>query len=897
MRERSWFTRRRAKDLAEEIEVHLTMATRDRIERGMAPDEARAAALREFGNVALIEQTTREVWSWTWLEQLLQDVRLGVRILRQAPGLSATTILLIALVIGGNTTIYSMVNSLLVSPAPGVTADRLVVVKHRQAGVLLTDPFISFPNYEDYSRLTTTVTGLTAWSDERLTIRTDAGNYAVWGALVEPNYFDTFGIDIAQGRALRRQDEDAASLPGVISYRFWRDRLGAADAIGRAILVNRVPVEVVGVAAEGFDGPLQTPGSQDVLLPIRAYYRAIGSPETLADRSATVVLVAGRLGHEASLAQAQAEFTTLLAQLYAAYRDRFTTIAPQGGRVALENPRVAVSRYSASALLPFADIAPRFLALFSVITLITLIIVSANVANLMLGRAVQRQRDTAVRQSLGAPRTRIVRLLVAEGATLALVAWAAACVCAWWTARALLRFLEPRPGLLDEARPDWTFVAYALLLAVVATLTFSIAPALRAWRLDALPLLKAGEHSVVTGRTRLAGWLVVCQFAFSVLLVTSAGLAYRATSLFGDADVKFAHDHLLLATVRAGTVGAFVSVTPEARDVEQGFMRLERVREHLARLPGIDSVTYVRRIPGDYYNATWPVWRENGPVTVQAIVRPVGPDYLQTLGLSPIVGRDVSARDARGGRRTAVINRQLAAELFGDSPPLDQTILFGARREAVDVVGVAPNAWFDGPIHDPAPGYVFIAEQQLPGPSATDPTYLVRYRGALEAAASRVTTAIGEADGSVAIVAMSTMNTRLEEMGVFETFLSRLIVAFAAVSLLIATLGQYAVAAFNSSRRIGEFGVRMALGASTTQVRWFVLREAWRLVVPALLIGFVLSAAVASLFRSVLIDVSPLDPFTYALVTLLLIVASLAASYLPAWRAGRVNILDALRQE
>jgi predicted permease len=890
-------TRRRTKDIPEEIDTHLAMATRERIERGMAPDEARAAAIREFGNVLLVRQTTREVWAWTWLEQLLQDMRLGARILRQAPALSATTIVLIALVVGGNTTIYSMVNSLLVSPAPGVTAERLVVVKHRQAGVLLTDPFISFPNYEDYARLATTVSGLTAWSDERVTVRTDAGNYAVWGTLVEPNYFETFGIDIAQGRALRRQDDDATSVPGVLSHRFWRDRLGAADVIGQVILVNRVPVEVVGVAAEGFNGPLQTPGSQDVMLPIRAYYRAIGSPDTLADRSATVVLVAGRLATTASLSQAQAEFTTLLAQLYAAYRDRFTTIAPQGGRVALENPGVAVSRYSASALLPFADIAPRFLALFSVITLITLVIVSANVANLMLGRAVQRQRDTAVRQSLGAPRMRIVRLLVAEGATLALVAWAAACVCAWWTARVLLRFLEPRPGLLDEARPDWTFAAYALLLVVVATLTFSIAPSLRAWRLHALPLLKAGEHSVVTGRTRLAGWLVVCQFAFSVVLVTSAGLAYRATSMFGAADVRFAHDDLLLATVRAGTVGAFVSVAPQEREVEQGFVRLERVREHLARLPGIDAVTYVRRIPGDYYNATWPVWRDSTSLTVQAIVRPVGPEYLRTLGLSPIVGRDVSARDARGGRRTAVINRQLASELFGSSSPLGQTILFGARREAVDVVGVAPDARFDGPIHDPTPAYVLIAEQQLPGPSATDPTYLVRYQGTLEAATSRVTQAIGEADASVAIVAMSTMNTRLEAMGVFETFLTRLIIAFAAVALLIATLGQYAVAAFNSSRRTREFGVRMALGASTTQVRWFVVREAWRLIVPALVMGFGVSAAAASVFRSVLLDVSPFDPLTYVLVTVLLATASLAASYLPAWRAGRTNVVEALRHE
>lgn len=875
------------------------MAIRDGVERGLSPDEARAAALREFGNVPLIQQTTREVWSWTWLEQLLQDLRMGTRILWHAPGLSVTAIVLIALVIGGNTTIYSMVNSLLVSPAQGVTADRLVVVKHQQAEVMLTDPFISFPNYEDYSRLATTVTGLTGWSDERLTIRTDEGNYAVWGALVTPNFFDMFGIGIAQGRALRVEDDHGrTAVAAVISYRFWRDRLGAAaDAIGRTLVVNRIPVTVVGVAAEGFDGVLRTPAFEDVWLPIRAFYRATGSAETLTHRSETVVVVAGRLADGASLAEAQAEFSTVLAQLYAAYPDQFTTIAPQGGRVPLQNPRVAVSRYSANALLPFADLAPRFLAVFSVVTLITLVIVSANVANLMLGRAVQRQRDTAVRQSLGAPRARIVRVLVAEGATLALVAWATASACAWWTAPTLLRALEPRPGLLDDARPDWTFVAYAMLLAVMSTLVFSMAPSLRVWRLDVLPLLKAGEQNVVAGRTRLASWLVVCQFAFSVLLVTSAGLTYRAMALFDSGDVGFARDNLLLVTVRAGTVGPFVSASRDQREVQEGYARLEQVRERVAQTAGIESVTYVRRIPGDYFNATWPVWRESPPVTAQAIVRPVGPGYLRTLGLAPIAGRDLTIADRQGSFRAAVINRQLAAELFGNESPLGRTIVFGARREAVEVVGVAPDARFDGPIHDPSPAYVFIAEQQLPGPSAIDPTYVVRYQGVLEAATARVTAAIREADASVAISATSTMNARLEEMGVLETFLTRLVIAFAAVSLLIATLGHYAVAAFNATRRTRDFGVRLALGASISQLRWFVFREALRLVLPALVIGFALSAAAATVFRAVLLNVSPLDPLTYLAVTALLTTASLATSLVPAWRAGRVNVIDVLRTE
>jgi predicted permease len=891
--------RRRQKDgIAEEIETHIALATRARIERGMPPAEARAAALREFGNVPLIEQTTREVWSWPTLEQLLHDLGMGTRILRQAPGLSATAILLIVLVVGGNTTIYSMVNALLVSPARGITAERLVVIRHQQAGVMLTDPFISFPNYQDYARLATTVPRLAAWSDERFTLRIASGNYAIWGALVTPNYFDTLGVGIVLGRPLGKDDEvGGVELAGVISSRLWRERFGSeSDVIGRRVVVNSTPVTVVGVAADGFHGSVRTP-AEDLWLPIGGYYQAIGSAETLAKRSETVVLVAGQLAEGASLPDARAELATLLAQLHSAYPDEFTTIAPQGGRVPLRNPQIDVSWYSANAFLPFADIAPRFLLIFSVVTLLTLVIVSANVANLMLARSIQRERDAAIRQSLGAPRRRIVCTVLAEGATIAMVAWMAACLVSWWTARALLRFLEPRPGLLDDVRPDWTVVAYALALALLATMAFSLAPSLRVWRMNGLPLLRAGEHNVVRGRTRLAGWLVVCQFAFSVLLVTAAGLAQRSMSLFEVANVGFARDNLLLVTVRAGTIGSFVSEPPSTLERQQGYARLERVRERLREVAGIQSVTYARRIPGDYFNATWPVWRDSPPIAAQTFVRVVGPDYLKTLGLSPLAGRDISPADRHGTRRIAVINRQLATDLFAGSPPLGQTIAFGARREAVEIVGVAPDALFDGPVHDRTPSYLLIAEQQLPGPSAIDPTYFLRYQGALDASTKRVLHAIAQADADVATVSASTMNARLDEMGVFETLLTRLIAAFAAMSLLIATLGQYAVATFNAARRTRDFGVRLALGASASQVRWFVLREALRWVVPALLIGLSISAVLATVFRSVLLDVSPTDPVIYGAVAVLLTSASVGASFVPAVRAGRLNVIEVLRHE
>ena len=577
MRWPGWLRRHRVDDIAEEIDTHVAMATRDYIARGLPPDDARVAATREFGNVVLVRQMTREVWSWTRVEQGWQDARFGARILWHAPGLSAAAILLIALVIGGNATVYAMVNSIQVSPASGVNAADLVVIRHVDPGVTVTDPFVSLPNFEDYARHATTVRDFAAWNGQRLTLGTPTGNFAAVGGLVTTNYFDTFGVEIAHGRGFVARDDDAQDgVVVVISHRVWQERFNlAADVVGRPITINRMPATIVGVAPPGFAGALLTPG-EDLWMPIRAYYRSTNSDDGLTNRAQPFVVMAGRLSPSASLAEARSEFATLSAQLQTTYPDAFTTYAPQGV-VPLRNPRAVVSRYSSTALLPIADMAPVFLAVFSVVTLLTLIVVCANVANLLLGRTVERQRDTAVRHSLGASRTRIVRMLLAEGATLAIAAWIAAYVMAWWTSQVLLRVIEPRPGLLADARPDWTLAAYGMTLALLATLAFSLAPALRSWRVQVLPLLKAGEHSIASGRSRLATALVVVQFAFSVLLVTSAGLAYRAMTTLSSGDLGFNPDHLLLVTVRLGGASAAGSNEPVAAGAA-GFALLERVR-------------------------------------------------------------------------------------------------------------------------------------------------------------------------------------------------------------------------------------------------------------------------------------------------------------------------------
>jgi predicted permease len=889
--------RHRDREIDEEISAHIDMATRDGVERGMSADEARAAAMRQLGNAALVKQITREVWSRSTVEHFVDDMRMGVRVLWHAPVLSATAIGLVALVIGGNATIYSIVNGMLVSPAAGVTSDRLVAIKHVEAGAPIADPFVSFPNYVDYARLATTLQSLAGWSGERLTLATDTGNYGVFAALVTSNYFDTLGVAMTHGRALGAADDEAAEgIVAVISTRLWRERFAERpDVVGARIRINRVPVVVVGVAATGFAGALLTPG-EDVWLPMRAYYRAIGSADVLENRTQPLVAMVGQRIPSASLASVRAEFDTLARQLRAAFPESFTTYTGQGV-VPMKNPRVTVSAYSAAALLPMADMAPRFLALFSIVTLLTLLVVSANVANLMLGRAVERQRDTAVRQSLGASRVRIVRMLLGEGAAIAIVAWGASCLVAWWTSRAVLQVIEPQPGLLAQIRPDWTLAAYAMVLAGVATIAFTLAPAIRAWSLPVLPLLRSGESAVASGRSRLSNTLVVLQLGLSVVLLTSAGLAYRSLSMLDSGDLGFNAENLLLVTVRAGQQDAFVTSAPNEVERRAELAMLERVRERLAQENGVGGVTYSRRVPGAFALATTRVRAVGVDAAVPVFVRPVGPDYLRTLGLQPVAGRDVTAADKQGATRTAVINQQLAEELFQGRSAIGQVLLDVDRGGPVEIVGVAPNALVDGPVHDPRPRYVFVPRQQLTGGMFVDMTFFVRHEATLEAMTPRVGRAIAEVDPTLPIVSMSTMKARLSQVTAIEAQVTTLVIAFALVALIVAALGQYAVSMFNMRRRTRDLGVRMALGASSQRIQKTVIREALGLALPGVLLGFALSAAVAVVFRAALFGVTPLDPVTYSGVLLLIAMTTIVASYLPAWRAGRINVIEALRQE
>ena len=810
------------------------------------------------------------------LQRLLDDVRHGTRVLTKSPGLSLTAALLVALVVGGNTTIYSMINGMARRPAPGVTRPDLLSfsVVGRGDGI-----FFRPGEYAHYAAQARTLRSLAAYGFARSAVATPNGSHLLGTLSVTPNYFDTIGVQPARGRVFADSDDrEGAPLVAVISDRLWTTHFQRdVNVVGRPLSINGGAATIVGVAPPRFLG-LSSAEATDVWVPMRSAAHLTPTYD---------VAMIGRRADVASLGQIRSEFDVLHARLQAAVP-------------AAERRPIRVSPYAAAAGTGLVDFQREIVAAVSVLTLLTLLVVCANVANLMLARAVAQQRDTAVRQSLGASRVRIARLVFFEGLSIAAVACAAAFALAWWTARLIPRVLPQGTGLEvgpTDFTPDWRVVLYAMVVTLLGAVFFTIVPALRTWRQDPLPALKDGASTTVPGGSRASNALVMLQLAFSVLLLTIGGLAYRASSLI-DADAGFDTQRLLLVGV--STVAA---ATPAAHSVV-----VDRIHQRLRAIPGVAAASYAERTAPFSWQRQ-PVAapdRAPGPPVVVRL-NAVAPDYLDVLGLRPSAGRSLVDADRSRDEAQAVISQSLADALWPGEPAVGRTLTVGENRRVLQVVGVAPNASYSGRIPQ-QPGdwghHVLVAGG---GPGDTrdgnpfappqSTTFLLRYTGSLQDVSSSIPMALSDVDPRVALVFRQDFAAEMDRQTVGPRMIAGLLVLFAGVSLSIAAVGQYAAVAFNMRRRTREFGVRLALGASARQVLASVMREGGRLTAVGLAAGFALSLAVATVLRSVLSGITPLDPPTYLAVCVLLAVVSLLACYLPARRASRINPVQALRTD
>ena len=868
-------------DLHDEIDAHLGIEADRLIAEGMTPEEARLAARRNFGNVTRVEERFYESRRWTWLDRLAHDLRGASRILTGSPGLSATAVTLIAVVVGGNTTIYSIVHALLTKPAPAVSADGLVSLGWA-VDKQPVHPGDSYPNYVDVASQSKTVAPLLAFRFDRFTLTLPEGSYAVHGGHVSTNYFETLGLRLVRGRAFTPEEArlDASGLVAVISYRLWQERFhGEEKVVGQSVLLNGRSATVVGVAPARFQG-VWLNESADVWVPILAYARLQGREQILTERSEGFLAMIGRLRPGVSLFQAQAELTTIAQGLQKTYP------ATNKGKSVFLFP------YSATAAGDslIAQQGSHFLQIFSVVTALTLLIVCANVANLMLGRAVVRQREMALRQALGASRGRIVGIFVAEGFVIAMAAWIVASLFAVWMSKAVLRLMPPTTGngapLTFDFTPDWYVIGYAMVLALAGTIVCSLAPALRAWRHDLLPALKSGELGVIAGRSPVSNALVVLQLAFSVLLLTSAGLAFRSLAVINASDLGFDRNNLLLVTINP-TGGE--EMRPGAV-----LTLIDKMADAVREVPGVSAASFARRPPQEM----WPTERVRVPGLEAVVVaerNDVGPGYLETLGVSPIAGA-FDRHDAQTTIPSAAINRHLAETLWPGEAAVGRTFFFPPRTDPVRVAAVIPNGYFSGYRRQADPDFVFLPARQTVAP-LRDITLLVRHTGNLDVIAPSITRALRSVEPRAPVVFVRTMESQLEGTVSLVRALTVLLALFAAGSLLIAAIGQYAAMTFATRTRVREFGVRMALGASSRQILTSVVGEGWRLTSVGLVIGLGLGLGAARGVRAWLYGVTPTDARTYVGVFVVLTAASLVACYWPAHRASRIDPLEALRQD
>jgi predicted permease len=806
----------------------------------------------------------------TVLEQSLGDFRAAIRALAKSLPFTAAAIALIAVGIGANTAIFSMIHAVLTKPAPGIQADRLVSIAQVIHGE--ASPEFSYPEYLDYALNTQTLRSLIAYGGARFTVTSPDGSYELRGQRVTANFFDALGVHLARGRTFTPDEASgAAGLAAVIAWHVWQNQFhGAGDIIGRTILVSGLPATIVGVTAQGFRGPQFVPNFE-IGLPIAADSRLRGTDRRLFDRTFHYVAVIGQLAPRATVRQVQAEFDVMSKYVQS------QPATPDGKFVPIQ-----VAPYSSTAFSVWQSARAHFFgSIITAVGLLTLLIVCANVANLMLARSVARQREMAVRRSLGASHLRILRLLMSEALVLALAASAAALLFASWVVRAIVKLIPPLASgarIEPDLTPDTQVALYALSLAVLSALAFTIAPAVRAWRQELLPWLRSGENSIAPGRSTLSRFLVVAQLALCVLLLTGAGLASRSVYLIGQIDLHFAKDHLLLAGIN--TAGAAAA--------QDNIALLERLRQRLRAVPGIVSVSYATAVPssnfGGWSDSVQPV---GAAQSVHANGMYAGPGYLETLGVRGMEGRGITAEDVTANRKVAVINRNLAQTLWPGQSALGRELL--VFNESVTVVGVAPNTQ-----SQPGTNYVFLPDRA--GAVGSRVIYL-RYTGSLEAIGPSVRQAIREVDTRIPVVSLRTMETELAEDNGPSILIASLLGVFSTAALILAAIGLYAVVALQTARRKRDFGIRMALGASTNQILATVLREGLLLAAIGGICGLALSAAAGKALRSLLVGISPTDPITYCAVIALLTSVSLLACYIPASRATQIDPSEALRQE
>ena len=819
------------------------------------------------------------------IETVWKDLRYAMRSFLRAPGFTAVAIVSLALGIGANTTIFSLVNAVFLRQLAVAEPDRVMSVftnDEKNTGSLQ----VSYPNFEEFRDRNEVFSGLFSFTGAGLSLSGQGNPEQIFGLLVSGNYFDVLGVRPAIGRAFLPQ-EDAAPGAGpvvVLSHGTWSRRFGAdPNVLGRTITLNRQPFTVVGVAPEGFRGTFAI-GGPELWLPMSMHDQVLSGTfkEWFNDRRFLGFSVMGRLRPGVSRQQAEASMKTLARQLEQEYPE------PNKGRT------VSLLSLQQSTINPQQrDLFLRAGQLLMTVVGLVLLISCANVANLLLARATSRRREIALRLSLGAGRWRLVRQLLTESMLLSLLGGVAGLVLAFWLRDVLWSFRPPffpQDGL--DFRLDMRVLLFTAGLSLLTGVLFGLAPALEASRLDLVTAIKSG--GVATADTPRKRWglrsaLVISQVALSLVSLVGAGLFLTSLRNAQNADLGFSPDALLTLSVDPGAGGY-----DEAHGREYYRALLEKVRSQ----PGVKSASMAEWLPltgGGFWRSVF-LEGQAPPPDGRGVLVPVNAvetGYFTTLGLPFKRGRDFTDADRSGAVKVVIVSDAMAKKFWPGDDPIGRRFKFFGETEPVEVVGVVADSRMNSVGEDPIPTAYYPFQQNY----GSQMSLVVRAAGEPSTALPAVRGAAQAIDADLPITNVAVISDLVRNSLWAPRMGAGLLAVFGGLALTLAALGLYGVMAYTVTQRTQEIGIRMAIGARQRDVFALVLRHGLLLVGLGLAAGLVGAVGAARLVSGLLFGVSPAEPMVYLGTSLLLCVVSVVASCIPARRATRVDPLVALRYE
>ena len=805
------------------------------------------------------------------METFLQDLRYALRNLVRQPGFAATAILTLALGIGATTAIFSVVNAVVLRPLPYREPDAIVAVRTLWTKTGLNSATVSAPDFHDWKAQNRSFDALAYYSGGEAPVMADGNPDYATTYIVTPGFFEALGVGPRAGRLFTPEEEKAGGpLAAVITDAYWRRQFGArADAIGSTLKLGDQFFTIVGVLPPG----LRFPARADVYAP------AAFTTET-ASRSGHNYQVIGRLKAGVSLEQAQGEMSAIASRLADQYP--------------LSNAGKSV------LVMPLKDLLVRdtratLYVLLAAVSFV-LLIACANVANLLLARSTARSREMVVRAAVGAGRGRLLRQLLTEGLVLALVSAAIGAALARGGVIALLALAPTDLPRLDEIQVDTTALGFALLISLLASVVFGLAPALHVSRVRlAEGLRQGGKGSALGARSGLArNAFVVAEIALAVVLVVAAGLLGRSLVALAQVDMGFSPERVLVLRT------SFPVNRDEDAPRAVAFYR-DALRDVRA-VPGVDAASGVLSIPtsvrsnGSYWLEGGPGPDQTGVNAPEAVLNVVTPDYFRTMRIPVKRGRDFAENDRADAPFVAIVSEALVRESFGGRDPIGHRIQCGLDSLAfMTIVGVVGDVRTYGPARPPQPE-IYMPFEQHPLPS-TVLTIMARTAAPDPLALTETLRRVIHARNPEVPMKASTMERTLLDASAAPRFRTFLLVVFAAVALLLAVAGVYGVMAYTVSQRVPEIGVRVALGASPADIMRMIVGQGARLAAVGLGVGLVLALAASRLLQGLLFGVTARDPLILAAVTALVTSAALAACYIPGRRALRVEPTVALRAE